>query len=174
MKMAVHDTGPIQMSEMALLIPWLMKTAMVFEAVRAGTIPFYTPEERESFRKTLISPSGTQMYLGRFDRQGFPDGPLGIHGNDMRGRVEEDPVNSVVGYASTLAVGSAVFQVVTIGSKNKIEAKNINVITKRVIGDAGVRTILPFPSSALEFEWPPADSFHTTGDLDLFASRFRA
>ena len=57
----------LDLDRQGTLAHWAVKTAMVFEFVGKAPVPYFTPEERRSFKNLLQIPDKTLVWAGRYD-----------------------------------------------------------------------------------------------------------
>jgi hypothetical protein len=96
-----------------LLARWAAKTAMVIEGVKQEKNNFYSAEQRNTFRTTLIPPEETAVWLGRCAQSNL------LHGEARKLHVSNQrPTNPLEdGCATTFVTGRLVMQVLSVKRK---------------------------------------------------------
>jgi hypothetical protein len=120
-----------------LLALWAVKTAMVIEGVKQAKNGFYTPEERNAFRQTLIPPTQTAVWVGRCIQSN------NLHGEARKLHVSNPTATNPLedGCATTFVIGRLVMQVLSIKLKPDTKLVQVWPVEKQRVG------------------WPPPESF---------------
>ena len=166
-KVLSNDELILTEPERELIARWVLKTAMVFEAV-GGKGWFYSAAERKSVRDGKIPSGYSGIWVARC---------RGLSGAfaDANNMFETSALSTagVHGHVTTLAFGGVAFQVLTV--RPSVAVPKNAVIT---IGEANVE---PWPDTALQlwpptvpFDWPPTIGLHGEPGVEAFSSRFKA
>jgi hypothetical protein len=145
---------------------WILKTAMVFEAIGGGNW-FYQPDERAIVRSGLIPAGYTAFWAARcIDLPGAYSEATNMFES------AELSTSGVHGHITTLAIGTIAFQVITVRPSPSVPAN-------AMIGIAGANEA-PWPHTALQlwpptvsFDWPPHIGLMGEYGVETFAHRFR-
>ena len=146
-----------------LLARWATKTAMVIEGVKQEKNNFYSAEQRNTFRTTLIPPEETAVWLGRCAQSNL------LHGEARKLHVSNQrPTNPLEdGCATTFVTGRLVMQVLSV--KRKPDAPGGGLRLKIRAGPWESKLVQIWPVEKPRVNWPPPQSFSDLGDglLDL-------
>ena len=146
-----------------LLVLWAVKTAMVIEGVKQAKNGFYTPEERSTFRQTLIPPVQTAVWVGRCAQSN------NLHGEARKLHVSNPTATNPLedGCATTFVIGRLVMQVLSI--KRRADAMHGSLRLRMRSGPRDARLVQVWPVEKQSLGWPPPESFSDLDDglLDL-------
>lgn len=145
---------------------WILKTAMVFEAV-GGKEWFYTPGERADVRAGVIPTGYTAFWAARCVNL-----PGAYSAANTMFESAALSTSGVHGHVTTLAISTVAFQVITVRPSPAVPA------------NAAIRldgaSLEPWPQTALQlwpptvaFDWPPSIGLVGELGLEAFANRFR-
>ena len=134
------------------------KTAVIFDHMQRGRVPFFPQRARYRFRQCLAIPFNVSMWLAGF----LPIGKGEVHTSYHDGTSESG--NRLELYVCTYAVGHLAFQVV---------AARQTGLTLFSPGDGFEHLAIPFwPRLRLGTRWPPNYVLRTVGDFDEFSRRW--
>lgn len=145
---------------------WVLKTAMVFEAV-GGTDWFYTADERATVRSGVIPGGYTAFWVAQCAN--LP-GAYSVASNMFESA--EVGTSGVHGHVTTLAISTVAFQVLTVRPSHAVPV-NAAIELERA-------NLEPWPQAALQvwppmmdFHWPPSIGLNGELGVEAFAKRFR-
>lgn len=145
--------------EQTLLSRWAMKTAMVFEG--AGDLQFYKEAERLSFSSQSKIPSGSHVWIGRYDQSNLLCGE-GRHLLDP-GQPHKNPFAD--GLSTTLVMSRLVMQVLNLRRKQGLEKEK--AILRFATGSWETVLVKIWPTQHNRVTWPPTKSF-SDHDIDVW------
>ena len=152
--------------ERELVARWILKTAMVFEAV-GGRGWFYTPEERATVRSGVIPTGYTAFWVARCVN--LPGAYTAANNMFESAALSTSGVH---GHVTTLAISTIAFQVLTVRSTAAVPAN-------AVIQLEGAN-VAPWPQVAMQlwppltlFNWPPTMGLDGELGVETFANRLR-
>lgn len=165
----MEDTaGPITPSEQRTIAAWMLKTAMVFEALRVSGSPwFYTFEERARMRNTRGLPSRTRVWIAKcVDLPGAY-----CTGSDLS---ETNGVtsNEARAYLTTMGIGNLALQALTLRLPEDVP-DSTRITTGVRSGPWNECTISVWPEAQVDPRWPPRLGFRGEQGLAAFSARFR-
>lgn len=171
-RVALEDIGPISAGEATWMATWAAKTAMIFECCRDPDIRFCSPADYRHLKSQLTPPPGMRVFLGRLERQGANNGPLHVEAVTLSGHARHDLRIRVEGCATTMVVGSAVFQTIALRTQAQVDLSRVVLHPKRTHGDGGIRQIWPWTANSVDLAWPPPDSLESLSDIIDLANRY--
>jgi hypothetical protein len=148
--------------QQTVLTQWGVKTAMVIEGVMPTTDGFYSPEQRNAFRTTLIPETDTGVWLGRCaERSNLHGEARKLH---VSGTRTTNPVED--GCVTTLVAGRLVMQVLSVRRKSDAPAGSLSLKIRPGLWESQLIQIWPIGK---RLNWPPPKSFSDLDDglLDL-------
>jgi hypothetical protein len=161
---------PLQWNDQLLLTLWTIKTAMVFEAAKADSPSFFTPEERAALLETFEPPPHTFVWIGRYAHY------VGGYGEarHLRDATTRNPnVQSPLrdGYANTFAFGHFIVQCLSARMRPDSGQVKTTLDIRRGPWARTLTQIWPIKNQSVT--WPPTDSISDHGTtLDDLAHRF--
>src|SRR5206468_1171547 len=96
-----------------VLASWASKTAMVFEGAKQGKNKFYSLEQRQNLRRTLVPSPDNAIWLGRCAQSNL------LHGEARKLQVRKSATPNPLedGCATTFVVGRLVIQLLSVKRK---------------------------------------------------------
>lgn len=148
---------PVSNSSAHSLALFSFKTAVIFDHVSRGRVPFFDRASRHQFAKILTIPPTVAMWMAGF----LPRGKGEVHTCYHEGEVSNRRLEL---YVLTYAVGHLALQVV--GAKSG----NWTISPKPGFDHVAVRF---WPGLADGLVWPLADVLRSSADFDSFSARWR-
>jgi len=164
----LFDDSPSALSEpeREIAARWVLKTAMVFEAV-GGKDRFYTREERSVLRTGSIPQGYTAFWVAR-----CVELPGAYSAANNMFESAETLRNGVHGHVTTLAIGPIVFQVLTIRPSAAVP-ENARIELPRANIEPWPRTALQLWPPTVDLVWPPEVGLRGESGVEALANRFR-
>ena len=145
---------------------WVMKTAMVFEAV-GGRGWFYSSEERSTLRSGRIPTGYTAFWAAKCAN--LPGAYSAANNMFENAHLLTAGVH---GHVTTLAIGTVAFQVLTVRPSYAVPV-NAAIRIDGANSEPWPRTAYQLWPPTVEFEWPPAIALNGELGVENFANRFR-
>jgi hypothetical protein len=135
-------------ANLAALVAWAFKTAVVIDHMEHPRDPFFLPAERERFASDFTVPPGTQVYLFRYSDAHLPrTGSFTTHYFIARRR----PVKGLKLYVLTFIAGQFGFQILTRHAPKRMFTPDI-LYPEYAFREA---TVEVWPHPAAQVSWPP-------------------
>jgi hypothetical protein len=152
--------------DLVAITAWAFKTAVVVDHMEHRRDPFFSPAQRQRFAVDFTFPTGTQLYLFRYNDHGH---------NALKGSfishylmAKRGPFKGLKLFVLTYVAGQFAFQIVS-----RKQART--VVLPSVIGPRDEfrgLTIAIWPNPQVSVRWPPP--FYLGEDvLDAFGNRWR-
>jgi len=145
---------------------WVLKTAMVFEAV-GGKEWFYTPEERATVKSGLIPAGYTAFWAARCVNL-----PGAYSAANNMFESAELSTSGVHGHVTTLAISTVAFQVITVRPSPAVPANAVIKLDGANLEPWPITAPQFWPPTAV-FDWPPSIGLNGELGVERFANRFR-
>ena len=154
----------LDLGAQARLSLWLVKTAMVLEAIDPPPLRAYADLECSSLRTLNAIPYRTSVWIS------FATDPAFLFSSKTR-HIADATTNQITGIATTLGFGHFAAQVFTIRVPAAVVAST-SVRAAARIGPWDRATVRIWPSQPAMASWPPALGLDGEAGLDALATRF--
>lgn len=158
------ERTPINSMRASLIATWAMKSAMVWDAVRANQQRFYTPLECAYVREHRLPPSGVYVWVGCME----PAILKYTHGRTMwtSGRA-----SLLEGAATTFVFGHLIIQVLLV-RKTDGDGQSRYPYSEHNFRGAPRCLAEIWPGDGTTVVWPPPQSVTALDELEALACRF--
>lgn len=160
----------LRWTDQTLIAFWLIKTAMVFEAVKTGTPMFFTDQDRAHLLSAFSPPLEATMWIGRYAQHvgGYGEGRH-LKKSIALPPYSHSPLSE--GYVNTFAFGHLVMQVICIRREPGAHVPNVTLHSRKGNWSKLLRQVWPIRNQRIT--WPPPLSFSDHGvTLDELGERF--